>query len=107
MLPCCNNAAFVLFCGCSLLSLSFLSRDGYIVNVSGHILGHARDRGHPDGKGGGLTRGAAAGATVAADPGPVATGTAEASPRVPARAPEGQGHDLLGRDRRASPVDRD
>ena len=75
----------------------------YVVNVSGHILGHGLDRGHQDGRGGGPTREAAAGATVAAGPGPAAAGTAEASPRVPARAPEGQDHDLRGRDRKASP----
>ena len=87
-----------------LLSLSvLLSGDGYVVNVSGHILGHGLDRGHQGGKGGGPTREAAAGATVAVDPGPVVVGTAEANPRVPARAPEGQGHDLRGRRRRASP----
>ena len=71
----------------------------YIVNVSGHILGQGHDRGHHGGGGGGRTRGAAAGATAAAVPDPAVTGTAGASPRVPARAPGGQGHDLdPGRD---------
>ena len=79
-----------------------LSGYGYVVNVSGRILGHGRGQGRHGGGGEGRTREVAAGATVAADPGPEDTGTAGADLRVAARVPEGQGLHLRDQGQRVN-----